>query len=97
MEMVKKVLINIMQYIMKKRYNHIFLTALILFIVLYTNSQALELANSKKTTAKYYSFIQNKGQWDDEVLFLAEMRGVNVWVCKASIKFEYYGFEYFLK
>jgi len=30
---------------------------------------------------------------EEEILFLAEMPGVNVWVCDDGIRFEYYEFE----
>lgn len=66
-----------------------------------TNIRASELINYNKISSKQVSFIQNKRQWDTselgngnleleevEILFLAEMPGVSVWVWDNSIKFE---------
>jgi hypothetical protein len=81
-------------------------TIIILLALTTTNIRAYELINSSKMSSKEVSFIQNKSQWDtselgngnleleeEEILFLAEMPGVNVWVCDDGIRFEYYEFE----
>lgn len=58
-----------------------------------SNIYASKLINSQKLNSSSLSFIQNKGQWDKSVRYLAELRGLDVWVCKGSIKFEYYVVE----
>jgi len=78
----------------------------ILLALITTNIRANELINSNKVTSKQVSFIQNKGQWDtselgngnleleeEEILFLAELPGLNIWVCNECLRFEYYEFE----
>ena len=35
-----------------------------------------------------YSFIENKGQWDSDVLFLAKSNSLRVWITKKSMVFE---------
>ncbi len=35
-------------------------------------------------------FIQNKGQWSNEVLFLARIKGMNAWVTKQGIRYDFH-------
>jgi hypothetical protein len=35
-------------------------------------------------------FIENKGQWDDEVLFLARQGGLNIWITKFGLTYDYF-------
>ena len=38
-------------------------------------------------------FIENKGQWNPEVLFLAEVNGLNTWITKGGVTFDFYNTE----
>ncbi|MBX3042895.1 MAG: T9SS type A sorting domain-containing protein [Candidatus Kapabacteria bacterium] len=40
-----------------------------------------------------YSFIENKGQWDSDVLFLAKSNSLRVWITKKSMVFEQFEVE----
>ena len=35
-------------------------------------------------------FIENKGQWDEEVMFLAKTNGMNAWITKNGIMYDFY-------
>ena len=35
-------------------------------------------------------FIQNKGQWDKSVLYLAKSNGMNAWITKNGVVYDYY-------
>lgn len=35
-------------------------------------------------------FIENKGQWPSEVLFLARLRGLNAWVTKTGVTYDHF-------
>ena len=38
-------------------------------------------------------FIENKGQWPEEVKFLAKINGMNAWVTKSGITYDFYKIE----
>ncbi len=38
-------------------------------------------------------FIENKGQWDDEVRFLTKTGGMNAWITDGGIVFDFYRIE----
>lgn len=35
-------------------------------------------------------FIENRGQWDSEVLYLARINGMNTWITKSGVVYDYY-------
>jgi len=35
-------------------------------------------------------FIENKGQWADEVLYLSKVNGANVWITKSGVIYDYF-------
>ncbi len=35
-------------------------------------------------------FIENKGQWSSEVLFLARLRGLNAWITKSGVTYDHF-------
>ncbi|MCX7696514.1 MAG: hypothetical protein N2Z72_02330 [Bacteroidales bacterium] len=37
-------------------------------------------------------FIENKGQWPEEVLFLAKLKGLNVWITRQGVNLTFYQF-----
>jgi len=42
------------------------------------------------TTASGNFFIENKGQWPDEVLFLSSLNGLNTWITKFGVVYDFY-------
>lgn len=38
-------------------------------------------------------FIENKGQWDEQVLAMTQLNGMKVWITKKGITFDYYKIE----
>ncbi|MBI3259638.1 MAG: T9SS type A sorting domain-containing protein, partial [Ignavibacteriae bacterium] len=38
-------------------------------------------------------FIQNKGQWSADVLYLARLKGVNTWITKQGIRYDFHKIE----
>ena len=42
--------------------------------------------------AEQVTFIENRGQWPDEVAFLAQLGGVNVWITDAGLIYDFYEF-----
>jgi hypothetical protein len=52
--------------------------------------QALQQFNTKD---KSNFFIENKGQWDSEVLYLAKINGLNAWITKSGVVYDYFIIE----
>jgi hypothetical protein len=46
-----------------------------------------EQVSSLVTTSK---FIRNEGQWNQDVLFLLQSPGMNAWITKSGIRYDYY-------
>lgn len=46
--------------------------------------------NQKTTSAV---FIENKGQWQSDVLFCARLNGTNVWITRDGIVYDFYKIE----
>lgn len=38
-------------------------------------------------------FIENKGQWDNEVLFLSKLNGYNAWITKTGVVYDFYRYK----
>jgi hypothetical protein len=38
----------------------------------------------------YGFFIENKGQWNSNVLYLCRMKGLDAWITKSGINFTFY-------
>jgi len=51
-----------------------------------TNLQAQQLLNKNRTSF----FIENKGQWPAEVLYLARIGGMNAWITNKGVVYDYY-------
>lgn len=69
------------------------IAVIIILTLTTTNLRANELINSNEISTIQVSFTQNKGQWSNNILYLSEMPGVNVWVCNDGLRFEYYEFS----
>jgi hypothetical protein len=76
---------------MKK--NILIIFALLLFKIVPVNGQGNNLNNDvKKKLDKINQqyFIENKGQWPKEVLYLTQMNGLNTWITTKGIQLEFY-------
>ncbi|MBI3259636.1 MAG: hypothetical protein HYZ54_09210 [Ignavibacteriae bacterium] len=62
-----------------------FFLMLSLFLGITSYTEAVELKQAKKSSTV---FIQNKGQWDNSVLFLAKIKGMNAWITKKGIRYD---------
>ena len=63
-----------------------FLLLLILVLLCNANSQTSDFLNQANRSC----FIQNKGQWDKSVLYLAKSNGMNAWITKNGVVYDYY-------
>ena len=65
---------------------------LLLFVLFCLTVNAKQLNNSQITLNKSNNsfFIQNKGQWDPEVKYLAHIRGMNAWITNSGVVYDYY-------
>lgn len=48
------------------------------------------LITAQKTPNQENVFIENKGQWDNEVLFLTKLNGMNVWITSKGVLYDIY-------
>ena len=60
-----------------------------LFCLLYKSVQPISISNPIASNNQC-SFIENVGQWDDNVLFLARLQGLNVWITKDGMIYDYF-------
>jgi hypothetical protein len=54
------------------------IAVIILLALTTTNTSANELINSNKISTKQVSFIQNNSQWNENILYLSELPGLNI-------------------
>ena len=76
---------------MKK--NLLIIFALLSFKIVSIHGQANNLntdAKQKLNNLNQQYFIENKGQWPNEVLYLTQMRGLNTWITTKGIQLEFY-------
>lgn len=57
---------------------------LMLFVSIQLNAQEVKYPHSI-----YYSFIENKGQWNDQVLFKSSFQGGNMWIQQHKFVFHF--------
>lgn len=48
--------------------------------------------SAELTVGKNY-FIENKGQWSNEVLFVAQINGMDAWITKTGVIYDFYQIE----
>ncbi|MFC2130363.1 SBBP repeat-containing protein [Bacteroidota bacterium] len=65
---------------------------LLVIILLFINVFSLT-AGSKKSITNNPKFIENKGQWAQEVRFLAMTGGMNAWVTDKGVVYDFYKIE----
>ena len=58
-----------------------------------TQSQAAGDAQQALAKADRQFFIENKGQWPGEVLYLTRMGGLDVWITKQGVNYTFYKIE----
>ena len=51
--------------------------------------EKIDLSNQ---SSNQHFFIENKGQWPSEVLFLARLRGLNAWITKTGVTYDHFKF-----
>jgi hypothetical protein len=76
---------------MKK--NLLIIFALLLFKIATVNGQINNLNNNAQQKLKNINqqyFIENKGQWPNEVLYLTQMNGLNTWITTKGIQLEFF-------
>ena len=62
-----------------------------LFVLVMLSSTAIMADNQPATNTKNSTFfIENNGQWPDEVLFLARLHGLNAWVTKTGVTYDHF-------
>ncbi len=67
-----------------------------MFLFFFKNSLAYDEPVAQEVLQKVNRqfFIENKGQWDDEVLFLTRMGGLDVWITKYGVAYNFYKIEH---
>ena len=76
---------------MKK--NLLIIFVLLLFKISTIHGQAINLnsnAQQKLNNINQLYFIENKGQWPNEVLYLTQMSGLNTWITTKGMQLEFY-------
>ncbi|MFC2130609.1 T9SS type A sorting domain-containing protein [Bacteroidota bacterium] len=69
-----------------------FILSVILFSLLMSVSAQPNAENLIKKSKSDF-FIENKGQWPEEVRFLAKIGGMNAWITKSGVVYDYYKIE----
>ena len=69
---------------MKKLISLVFIS-----LIIFTNG-----AQSKDTPSQNIPsracFIENKGQWESDILYMAKLSGMNAWITKSGVVYDYY-------
>ena len=76
---------------MKK--NQLITFAFLLFGIATAQAQVSATSNNAQqalTTIDHRFFIENKGQWPSEVLYLTQMGGLNTWITTKGMMYEFY-------
>lgn len=74
---------------MKINYTFVFALLSLLFTANVKGSNNSMIANE---APKNY-FIENKGQWPEEVLYLTQIKGLNAWITKSGVLYDFYKIE----
>ncbi len=64
-----------------------FLSLLLVFSIYTSLAQTSTSYTANKTTNL---FIENKGQWPEEVLFLTQENGINAWITSSGVVYDFY-------
>lgn len=63
------------------------------FFVIFLAIVSANLFAQKIEQPKSQFFIENKGQWDNQVQYLARLGGLNLWVTNSGVVYDYYQVE----
>lgn len=63
------------------------------FLLTLTGSSFSQSPKDFQNPQKSQFFIENKGQWDSQVKYLARLSGMNYWITNSGIVMDYYRFE----
>ncbi len=66
---------------------------LILVLVLLCHTDMIHASVIKQAKSSPSVFIQNKGQWNNDVLYLARTKGMNAWITKQGIRYDFHTIE----
>jgi hypothetical protein len=73
--------------------NH-FVIALVLMLGIHKSLQAEQTdAQQTLSTVDHHYFIENKGQWPSDVLYLARMGGLDAWITKYGVNYTFIKLE----
>ncbi len=56
------------------------------------SAQSPKAENLLKNTNNHF-FIENKGQWDSQTLYLAKVRGMNIWITETGVVYDVFEIE----
>ena len=65
-------------------------TIFLLGLFISLSSFAQDSANFNNNLQSSAVFIENKGQWPDEVKYLARLNGVNIWIIQTGVVYDYF-------
>jgi len=63
------------------------------FLLIFLTIGSINLFAQKSEQPKSRFFIENKGQWDNQVQYLARLNGLNLWVTNSGVVYDYYRLE----
>jgi hypothetical protein len=59
------------------------------FVIAFTNNN-ITTETSNLLTNNNHVFIENRGQWPQDVLYLTQLNGLNAWITKQGITYDFY-------
>ena len=71
---------------------------ILLFLVAFNMGASIEASDIKKSKLKQFKvdnhfFIENKGQWHSDVLYLARFGNMDAWITKYGLNYNFYSLE----
>ncbi|HRT68337.1 MAG TPA: SBBP repeat-containing protein, partial [Bacteroidota bacterium] len=60
------------------------------FLLIFLTIGSINLFAQKVEQPKSQFFIENKGQWDNQVQYLARLNGLNLWVTNSGVVYDYF-------
>lgn len=69
----------------------IYLLAFLFFGLNYVDATAVQSNSRTLLSEQQLVFIENKGQWNPEVLFLCRLGGMDAWISKDGVNYTFYG------
>lgn len=69
----------------------VYLLAFLFFGLNYVDATAVQSNSRTLLSEQQLVFIENKGQWNPEVLFLCRLGGMDAWISKDGVNYTFYG------